>query len=144
MTIVLDTNCLIQILPKQAEHRWLFDALLRGEITLAITTEIILEYEETLDVFYESRTLGSNVARVLLELPLTKRTDLYYCWNLIAKDPDDDKYVDCAVAANADFVITHDAHFQVLKEIEFPRITCLRLDEFRDYLAQFEASKTAD
>lgn len=31
---------------------------------------IILEYEETLDVFYESGTLGSNISRVLLELPL--------------------------------------------------------------------------
>ena len=34
MVIVLDTNCLIHILGKQAEHRWLFDAILSSDVQL--------------------------------------------------------------------------------------------------------------
>ena len=38
-----------------------------------------------------------------------------YHWRLIAADPDDDKFADCAIAAEADWIITGDAHFDVLK-----------------------------
>ena len=89
MTIVLDTNCLIQILPKEAEHRWLFDAIIGSKISLAVTTEILNEYEEILNSFFESETLGSNISELISNLPNTKRIDIYYKWRLIAKDPDD-------------------------------------------------------
>jgi len=130
MLIVVDTNCLIQILPKRAEHRWLFDALLQGKVALGLTNEIIAEYEEVLNSFFESTTLGGNVCRTLLELPQTQRINVYFNWQLIPADPDDDKFVDCAIACNADFIITHDAHFKVLKKIKFPKITCLPLSRF--------------
>jgi uncharacterized protein len=29
-------------------------------------------------------------------------------------DRDDDKFADCAITANADFIVTSDAHFRVL------------------------------
>ncbi|MCB0562358.1 MAG: PIN domain-containing protein, partial [Phaeodactylibacter sp.] len=46
----------------------------------------------------------------------------YYKWNLIAEDPDDNKFVDCAVASNATFIVTHDRHFNVLKKVDFPKV----------------------
>jgi len=125
------TPRLIQIIPGRAEHRWLYDAFLHSKLTLAVTNEIIAEYEETLNVFYESSQLGGNVARTLLELPQTRRILVYYNWRLIVADPDDDKYVDCAVASNADYVITHDRHFNVLKQINFPKVNCLSLVQFK-------------
>jgi uncharacterized protein len=130
MKIVLDTNCLIQILPKQAEHRWLYDAILNGVITLALTTEISLEYEETINEFYGSETLGNNVSRLLIELPLTQHIAVYFRWNAITKDPDDNKYVDCAVASNANYIITNDRHFKTLSKLNFPMVTCLNLEAF--------------
>ncbi len=132
MIIVLDTNCLIQILPRQAEHRWLYDAILGGTVTLALTTEIILEYEETINKFYESKTLGSNVTSVVLELPHTIKIDVYFRWKAITKDPDDDKYVDCAIAANAAFIITNDTHFKALSQLDFPKIDSLTLTQFKE------------
>jgi putative PIN family toxin of toxin-antitoxin system len=132
MIIVLDTNCLIQILPKQAEHRWLYDAILGGTMTLALTTEIILEYEETINKFYESETLGGNVTNVLLELSKTIRKDVYFRWKAITKDPDDDKYVDCGIAANAAFIITNDVHFKALSKMDFPKIEFLNLMQFKE------------
>ena len=130
MTIVLDTNCLIQILPKLSPHRWLYDAILQGEIVVCITTEIIAEYEETINSFYDSTTLGGNICQVLTQLPETRKINVYFNWQLIQADPDDNKYVDCAVAANADFILTNDKHFNVLKNVDFPKIACLSMEDF--------------
>jgi uncharacterized protein len=52
-------------------------------------------------------------------------------WNLIVVDPDDNKFVDCAICAGAECVITHDAHFDVLKKIAFPSVRVLSPEEFK-------------
>ena len=49
-------------------------------------------------------------------------TEIHYNWRLITIDPDDNKFIDCAVAANADYLVTNDKHFNVLKEIDFPKV----------------------
>jgi len=51
-------------------------------------------------------------------------------WNFITADPDDNKFVDCAIAANADYIITNDAHFNILKNIAFPKVNVLTLQQF--------------
>jgi len=38
----------------------------------------------------------------LLLLPNVIQVNVYYNWNLIQNDRDDDKFVDCAIASNAD------------------------------------------
>jgi predicted nucleic acid-binding protein len=53
----------------------------------------------------------------------------YYKWQLIEADPDN-KFVDVAIAANADFLVTNDRHFEVLKQLAFPRVPVIRLQEF--------------
>ena len=49
-------------------------------------------------------------------------------------DKDDDKFVDCAITAGADYIVTEDSHFDRLKQIPFPRLNVLTLDEFNDTL----------
>jgi len=75
-----------------------------------------------------------NVVRSLLELPTLKHVSIFYNLRLIVADKDDDKFVDCAFAANADYIITNDHHFDVLKTIGFPNIPTLKLDELRQFL----------
>lgn len=132
MILVLDTNCLIHILSQNAKHRWLFDEILAGNIRLALTSEILHEYEEILNQFFESESIGGNVINLLLNLPYTIRKEIYFKWELIRNDHDDDKFVDCAVASNADYLITDDKHFSVLKSVDFPKVVCLRLEEFQE------------
>ena len=127
-TIVVDINCLLQIVPKRSPHRWLYDMILRGNISLAISSEILLEYRE----IFEQKTnavVAENIIEALTELPDTKNISPSYRWQLITDDPDDDKYVDCAVAANADYLISDDRHFNVLHTTSFPSISRLRLDQ---------------
>ena len=133
MTVVLDTNCLIQILPRLSEHRWIYDHILNGGINLAVTTEILDEYAEVLDIFYESQTLGDLITKVILELPGTKKTTVYFHFGLISDDPDDNKFVDCAISANTDFIITNDRHFRVLKKITFPQVVTMTLTQFQHF-----------
>jgi len=58
-----------------------------------------------------------------------------YHWHLISADPDDNKFIDCVVSANAHYLVSHDKHFKVLREIAFPRIKVLNIDEFKTILS---------
>ena len=45
-------------------------------------------------------------------------------------DNDDNKFVDCAFAGGADFIVSEDAHFNVLKSLPFPTFNVVTMDEF--------------
>lgn len=66
----------------------------------------------------------------MLVLPNVYKVDIYYNWDLIANDTDDNKFVDCAIAANAN--VYHDRHFDVLKNIEFPKVTVIGVGAFKE------------
>lgn len=56
--------------------------------------------------------------------------DTYFRLQLIEEDPDDNKFVDCAFAAAATFIVSNDKHFDVLKEVDFPKIPVIKLKAF--------------
>jgi predicted nucleic acid-binding protein len=66
-------------------------------------------------------------------LPGTQKTSVYFHFGLIENDPDDNKFVDCAIAANTDFIITNDRHFRVLRKVQFPKVVTLTLEEFQRF-----------
>lgn len=73
---------------------------------------------------------ANRVLEILLTAPNTSLQEAYYKWQLIADDPDDNKFVDVAIAAGADFLVTNDRHFQPLLQLEFPRVPVVTLQEF--------------
>ena len=54
----------------------------------------------------------------------------YFHLGLITADPDDNKFVDCAFAANATYIVSNDSHFDVLQSVDFPILLVLKLKEF--------------
>ncbi|MBK9018193.1 MAG: putative toxin-antitoxin system toxin component, PIN family [Saprospiraceae bacterium] len=124
MRIVLDTNILLVSISSQSEYRWLFDSMLDENFTLCVTTDILIEYEEILSR-HMGRELASTILQIIENAPNVVFITRYFAWNLIASDPDDNKFVDCAIAGNAKYVVTHDRHFKVLKTIDFPRVAVL-------------------
>ena len=42
-----------------------------------------------------------------------------------------DKFVDCAFNAGADYIVTNDRHFNVLKNIDFPKINVIDIVTFK-------------
>jgi len=127
--IVLDTNCLVQIVAKQARYGFVWNDILDGETILCVTTEILFEYEEILTKFY-GRNVAKMVVEMILILPQTEKYDIYYHWKLITEDPDDNKFVDCAVISGAKYLVSDDKHFNVLSKISFPKIEVLKLADF--------------
>ncbi len=67
---------------------------------------------------------------MLLSLSNVKKQEVFYKWSLIEIDKDDNKFVDCAVAGNADYLVSNDKHFNCLRTIEFPALNLVTIDEF--------------
>jgi uncharacterized protein len=129
MKVVLDTNVLAVIISRRSRFYPIWQSLRNGDFEMLVTSDILLEYDEVLCNFL-SPEVSQNVLGGLELLPNLTLITKYYYWNLITHDPDDDKFVDCAVAGGADFIVTNDAHFKVLKEIPFPKVEVVSSDEF--------------
>lgn len=129
MRIVVDTNCFLAILPKKSIYRPIFDEYRLGNLEFAISNEILEEYSEK---FSEKITplISENIIELILENGNTIQTDIFYKWNLINSDVDDNKFVDTAISSNSEYLVTSDRHFNVLKSISFPKINVISLDDF--------------
>jgi putative PIN family toxin of toxin-antitoxin system len=129
MRVVIDTNVWLVIIPDYSKYAVVYDLIKNDKIALILTNDIFLEYEELMNVRYPTTSVDEELQR-LFKLPKTELHTPKYFWNLITVDPDDNKFVDCAITANADFIITNDKHFDVLKTIDFPIVNTLTLQEF--------------
>lgn len=133
MNIVLDTNCLLMSLSRRSHYYPVWRDFVDGKYTLCITNEILAEYEEILTQKIGPE-IASDIIQALIDLPNTKKVQVYYHLRLITSDPDDDKFVDCAFKANAKYIVTQDRHYDVLKQTPFPRIEVVDIDEFLNIL----------
>ena len=131
--IVLDTNCLLQALPSRSPYHKIWTEVLAGRICLCVNTEILNEYEEILSQ-KTTREIARNVVEAIARLHTTVYQDAYFHFGLIDADPDDNKFVDCAVITNAEYIVTNDTHFNVLKQIDWPRLTVITIKEFAKQL----------
>ena len=77
------------------------------------------------------------IVYAILSRPNVIRKDPHYTFALIEADKDDNKFVDCAIAANAKCIVTEDKHFRVLKNIPFPKVEVLGIEEFSLYLERW-------
>lgn len=128
--VVLDTNALIQALPTRSRYHKIWDDFLAGSFCLCVSNEILAEYEEIL-ALHASPEVAHNVVEAIARHPNTIYRESYYHFHLLSDiDKDDDKFVDCAITAGADYIVTEDSHFNRLKQIPFPRLNILTLDEF--------------
>lgn len=130
MKVVLDTNILWVSIARRSESHWFFEALIDEIYTLCVTSDVLSEYEEII-----SQKLGENTANSVLEiidnLTNVELITTFYRWTLIRQDPDDDKFVDCAIACNADYLVTNDKHFNLLKKLDFPKVQVINLEGFK-------------
>ncbi len=126
--LVVDTNSLIQCISRRSRYHDLWLSFLDGRNVMCVSTEILSEYAEILER-YTSHEFAEAALGVITNNPNTLFVTPYYRFRLIEADPDDDKFVDCAVACNAKFVVTDDNHFDVLKRVDFPKIDIIGLDE---------------
>jgi putative PIN family toxin of toxin-antitoxin system len=135
MKIVLDTNCLLPAVFPRSIYHWIWESFRKGDFILCYSNEIIAEYEELLSSIYPSE-ITKNTIHLLLASPNVEKVIPYYKWNLIPTDPDDNKFVDCAFNAGANFIVTNDKNFNPLKNIDFPKINIVDIDTFKNILTK--------
>ena len=127
--IVLDTNCLVASLSRHSQYYPVWKGLQTGQYVLCLTNDILEEYEEIIGL-KTSAEVARNVVSLLLKSKNVEFVDAFFKWRLIEADHDDDKFVDCAFAANATYIVSDDKHFDILEKIPFPKISVLKLQEF--------------
>lgn len=132
-SIVLDTNCLIASLPSRSPYHQAWSDFVEGKYILCVSNEILTEYEEILTQ-KTNPIFANNVIKTILNCRNVRKIDPTFNFRLIKSDPDDDKFVNCAICGNARYIVSEDTHFKPLKDIPFPYVEVLRLREFMDLL----------
>lgn len=139
--VVLDTNIMLQIIPSKSDYHYIWEKILGGEIVVCVSTEILYEYEEILS----QRIPHDIVLQILYNIenhPKTIKVSNYVRWNVVEADADDNKYVDCAVAAGAKILVSDDKHLRILKKKVPPLVDLKTLQEYHEYLTEKKLSST--
>jgi len=138
MKVVIDTNIILNAIYPGSKNYWIRKALEFQQLELCITTDILDEYAEIIERFFDKET--ANLFLSALEiLPNITHIQKYFFWKLIPEDPDDEKLLDCAIASGAAYLVTNDRHFNKIKDLPFPKVNVVNEDEFKvifeEYLA---------
>ena len=129
MKVVIDSNVLVAMIGKRSALRPIWDSFIRGDYILMVSENILKEYEEIM-LEHSAEGVAYLVMEILTESPDAIIQNVYYNWQAIIKDPDDNKFFDIAVAANVDFLITNDRHFDVVKSLSFPKVNIISAVDF--------------
>src|SRR5437867_13112725 len=105
MRVCIDTNVLLQLFGTARSYRPITDVLEQGRLELAVSNEILFEYEETV-THLSGRARWQSVIAFLDGVSRLHNTvfyvEPYFRFRVIVTDPDDNKFVDCAIAVEAD------------------------------------------
>lgn len=127
--IVIDTNCLLAILPSSSPYHKVWTDFLEQRLELCVSNEVLTEYEEIL-----SLKTSPHFANVIIKTLINKhnliKVSPTWRFHLIDADPDDNKFVDCALCGQAEYLVSNDKHFAVLHQINFPQLHLLKLQDF--------------
>lgn len=126
MRVVLDTNVFVSSF-FGGNPRKIIDMWKSGEVTLGLSSAIIEEYVEVL------RRLGMKDDKELVELlgllargyhiVFASKTPILH---IVRGDPDDDKFIECAVAVKAEMIISGDKRVLALRNYMNIRIVTPR------------------
>jgi len=127
--VVLDTNTLISALLFSGTASRLAPLWQSRRITVLVSKEILQEYLRVLA--YPKFQLGDHEIRALVEeelLPFAETIRVRRRLAVVRRDPEDDKFLECAVAGRAEYLVTGDRD---LREFgSYRGITILTVGEF--------------
>ena len=114
MRVVIDTNVLMSGIFFGGTPGRIVDALKLGQISLVASPSIVDEYQrvgEDLESNYGELGAASVLTFLLARGEIVEAPDLA---EPVSRDPDDDKFLACAAAASASFVVSGDRDLQAL------------------------------
>ncbi len=129
MKIVVDTNVIISGIFFGGNPRKIIEAVADGNINAYATPEIVEEYMEIIDSMI-MRKQGKLNQRALSPLFSSLKiiepiSEINVCW-----DPDDDKFIECAVDSRAIYIVSGDK--DLLDIQEYDGIQIITAKEFCD------------
>jgi uncharacterized protein len=132
MKAVIDTHGLLSAIPINGKNKWLYHAFLDEKFIWVFSNEILSEYEEIIG-FKFGATTADFVLKSLLGSTNHIRYEPSYKWQLVENDPNDDKFVDCAIGANVDYLVSDDKHIRSLPKIPdlFPPVPVVTFQQFK-------------
>lgn len=135
MRAVIDTNGLLNAVPRSGSKKWLYSAFMANEFTWVFSNEILTEYDEIICQKF-SQSVSNYVISSLLTSINHERFEPSYKYQLVTDDPDDNKFVDCAIGANVDYLVTEDRHILSLLTIPdlFPPVPVVTFSQFKEIL----------
>ena len=126
--VVFDTNVLISAILFGGSPRKCLELAIEGEIELYLSKEIIREVEGVLS--REKFNIAEENLRYIISSldSIAKFVSPKSKLDIIKKDPQDNKLLECAIESEADFIISGDIH--LLELSEFRKIKILKPAEF--------------
>lgn len=109
--VVLDTNVLVSGLCFGGPPAGILRPALSGKFELFTSSLLIDEFRRVMNLKFPHRQ--EQIAETLNELALlweVVSTQGHPALSVIAEDPDDDRVLECAVAAQADVIVSGDKH----------------------------------
>ena len=113
--VVIDTNVYISAIFWNGNPRKIIELGRDGKIKIYTSKDIIGEIS---DVLIRKFKLESyDVERILLDFSsFSILVKPIQSLKIIKQDPDDDKFIECAISCDADYIISGDRHLVNLKE----------------------------
>src|ERR1700761_3166380 len=137
LRLILDTNVFLVSLAPNFKYNWIYQALIQNKYDLVVSNEILTEYQEQITNRYGIKRTEASLDYLLL-LPNIILKNPSFLWQLVEIDKDDNKFVDCYIAGQCDYIISNDRHIHQIKTNVFPQIAVLRYEEFeKEYKAIF-------
>jgi uncharacterized protein len=133
MRIVVDTNIIISGIFFGGKPRELLQKCFSGTLQIVCSEEIFVEYTETIErlTIKSGKNIGIEIVPLLvenLEFIENRYSESY------SRDPDDDKFINCARSGGIEYLISGDKDLLVLKEIE--RIKIVGVAEILEYMKE--------
>ena len=127
MKIVIDTNVVISAVFFGGNPQKIIEAVVDGDFHAFATPAIIEEYCEIVDEMVKRKQGRLN--RLIL-LPLIEKLSVIEAVSSIkiSRDPDDDKFIECAIDAGAIYIISGDK--DLLDIGEYQNVQIITAQEF--------------
>ena len=127
MKIVIDTNIIASAIFFGGKPRTLLEYVYKQKLDAYVTKEIAIEYKDTISELlmkYPSKTPFIPISQILARCKLISTTSHVD----ICRDPDDNKFIECALDSNCLYIVSGDK--DLLSVSEYNGITIMTVSDF--------------
>ncbi len=135
LKVVLGTNIILASLSTSSPCHNILVSLFRHKYLMLITNEILLEYKEKINEKFNPDVADSIIAALVQNRSVIK-IDTFLSLSIINGDEDDNKFTDASFPGSVNYLVTNGKHFDVLKNLDFPKINVPDMQQFFNHVSQ--------